>query len=963
MKKELYLLTALLLMTSMPVVAQLTEQWHSQFNGKGDFTDEYNCIAKDDNDNIYIGGSTVNTDVNRDYLLIKKDISGNTVWKKVYNGPGNGPDEIKAIVVKNQKVYVTGYGNNVSVGNDYWTMCFSTDGDSLWSNLYNDPTFNQYDEANDLFVDNNGNVYVTGDSDRDITGVTNYDYLTIKLSTTGSLLWATRYNGTGNGTDRAAGIVADASGNAYITGRSANPNDDDYVTIKYNSSGVQQWLQIVDNGGIDRATDIGIDAADNIYVTGRRDNGNDDDYYTVKYNSGGTEVFNKIFDFVQDDRAEAIAVNSDGSFAVTGRSDGNATPVLNYNYFTVMYGTTGTQIWSASFEGTGGNDDVPMDILITPDGRVAVCGDSDSDPSMNVSKNGVMVFYNSAGQMISSYNYNGNAGKNDTYNAVLILSTGQICVAGSTENISFQKDAILSIQQSADMYNNILENGAGDNSDNIRGLIVDTNNNVYVTGYSVGKDADRDMCLVKLNTSGDTLWSRTISGSMFGSDDDANSIAFDNTGNIVIAGYIKNSATGSDVAIAKYNANGAQLWLTLFDGFVHESDRALDMKTDDSGNIYITGKTDINATIVANDEVFTAKYNANGVLLWSATYTGGITGAERGKLIEVAPSGNVYVCGRKFNGTSEDILLIKYNGSGAQQWAVSFDGDGQGNDDPTDMVIDANENIYITGSQESQLNTLYTDYLTLKYNSAGVLQWQKAFGNPIGIDAAEAVAINSAGEVFVTGTVKNAGLDIVTLKYDNNGNEIWNNVFNGSTSLDDFGDDISLNSAGEVFVTGHSNAGTAADVNFDMVTYRIDNDGTSSLLTPFALSDSSDVPNLMYWKNSTLYLAGSTWSNIGQRNKIVVKYNFTDAVAENSTAASFVSVYPNPSSEDFILKSDGQLLGQVIVTDMSGKIVFEKKQIQSSSLHIDSSTFVSGVYLCKISGEKNIQNQIIIKLD
>jgi uncharacterized delta-60 repeat protein len=963
MKKELYLLIALLSMTSMPIAAQLTEQWHSQFNGKGDFTDEYNCIAKDDNDNIYIGGSTVNTDVNRDYLLIKKDISGNTVWKKVYNGPGNGPDEIKAIAVKNQKVYVTGYGNNVSVGNDYWTMCFSTDGDSLWSNLYNDPTFNQYDEANDLFVDNNGNVYVTGDSDRDITGITNYDYLTIKLSSAGSLLWATRYNGTGNGTDRAASIVADASGNSYITGRSANPNDDDYVTIKYNSSGVQQWLQIVDNGGIDRATDMGIDAADNIYVTGRRDNGNDDDYYTVKYSSVGTEIFNKIFDFVEDDRAEAIAVNSDGSFAVTGRSDGNATPVLNYNYFTVMYGTTGTQIWSASFEGTGGNDDVPMDILITPDGRVAVCGDSDADPSINISKNGVMVFYNSAGQLISSYNYNGNAGKNDTYNAVLILNTGQICVAGSTENASYQKDAILSVQQSADMYNNILENGVGDNSDNIRGLIVDTNNNVYVTGYSVGKDTDRDMCLVKLNTSGDTLWSRTITGSMFGSDDDANSIAFDNAGNIVIAGYIKNSATGSDVAIAKYNANGAQLWLTLFDGVVHESDRALDMKTDASGNIYITGKTDINATIVANDEVFTAKYNANGVLLWSATYTGGISGAERGKLIEVAPSGNVYVCGRKFNGTSEDVLLIKYNGSGAQQWAVSFDGDGQGNDDPTDMVIDANENIYITGSQESQLNTLYTDYLTLKYNSAGVLQWQQAFGNPIGIDAAEALVINSAGEVFVTGAVKNAGLDIVTLKYDNNGTEIWNNVFNGSTSLDDFGDDISLNSVGEVFVTGHSNAGTAADINFDMVTYRIDNDGTSSLLTPFALSDSSDVPNLMYWKNSTLYLAGSTWSNTGQRNKIVVKYNFTDAVSENSDVASFVTVYPNPSSEDFFLKSDGQLLSKVIVTDMSGKIVFEKQQIQSSSLHIDASKFVSGVYLCKISGEKNIQNQIIIKID
>ncbi len=369
--------------------AQINEVWHSMFNGQGDFTDRYTCMVLVD-DGAFLGGSTQVEDHNQDFLLCKADLQGNVLWRKQFHGTGVGPDEVKAIGFFNGTVVATGYGSSFGVGNDYYTFCYSDAGDSLWTNIYNDPLYSQYDEPNDLAIDNAGNIYVTGESDRDVTFNTNHDFLTIKLDPQGGLLWTARFNGTANSTDRAAAIVVDAQGNAYVTGRSFNGGDDDYMTIKYNASGVVQWSNPVDNGGTDRATDIGIDGNGNVYVTGRRNNGNDDDYYTVKYSPAGTTLLQSVYDFVEDDRAEKIAVRADGSYVVTGRSDGNAGVLLNYNFYTVGYSAAGNQLWATMFTGVGNNDDVPTCIATLADGTVAVGGYSDADSGAGISNNAVL---------------------------------------------------------------------------------------------------------------------------------------------------------------------------------------------------------------------------------------------------------------------------------------------------------------------------------------------------------------------------------------------------------------------------------------------------------------------------------------------------------------------------------------------------------------------------------------------
>ena len=83
------------------------------------------------------------------------------------------------------------------------------------------------DHAVGVVVDASGNTYVTGTSKA--WGTASTDIATIKYDPDGKVLWNKRYNGTGNGSDGAAAIAVDGNGNVYVTGES----DRDYLTIKY----------------------------------------------------------------------------------------------------------------------------------------------------------------------------------------------------------------------------------------------------------------------------------------------------------------------------------------------------------------------------------------------------------------------------------------------------------------------------------------------------------------------------------------------------------------------------------------------------------------------------------------------------------------------------------------------------------------------------------------------------------
>ena len=94
---------------------------------------------------------------------------------------------------------------------------------------------------------------------------------------------------------------------------------------------------------------------------------------------------------------------------------------------------------------------------------------------------------------------------------------------------------------------------------------------------------------------------------------------------VIISGYVKNSGTGSEVLVAKYDLNGNLLWSTQYNSAFNESERSADMVVDATGNIYITGRTDIDPVSSSNNEILVQKYNTNGAIVWTNVVAGNIS--------------------------------------------------------------------------------------------------------------------------------------------------------------------------------------------------------------------------------------------------------------------------------------------------------------------------------------------------
>ncbi len=157
-------------------------------------------------------------------------------------------------------------------------------------------------------------------------------------------------------------------------------------------------------------------------------------------------------------------------------------------------------------------------------------------------------------------------------------------------------------------------------------------------------------------------------------------------------------------------------------------------------------------------------------------------------VIKTDASKNIYIAGATLNDLNNyDIFVVKYNSKGELQWMNQYNGDGDGDDAATGIFIDADENVYITG-------TITTDscrqMVNIKYDSGGTQVWLRAYngsGNLYGSGAD--ITGDTLGNVYITGFSYNGNLnsDVITIMYDSTGNQKWLNNYHAMAPLNEVG--------------------------------------------------------------------------------------------------------------------------------------------------------------------------------
>jgi uncharacterized delta-60 repeat protein len=292
-------------------------------------------IKVDQNENVYVTGWMSDGFTGGEFVTLKYNSAGNLQWARSYKGPGTSIDYSNCIVVDNNgNVYITGWSGGENNLHDMTTIKYSPDGDSLWVRRYNG-TANDNDYAYWLDLDNEGNIYVTGQSVE--TGSDN-DITTIKYSPDGDVLWIKHYNGPSNGYDAGWTIAVDDEGSAFVTGNHTTANGLNGATLKYTSAGDLSWVSTFDGPGSggDIFFTMVLDDSSNVYVSGFVSNAGTSDIGTVKYDSSGNEKWAVLYNGEANsyDGAYIVTLDNSQNVIVTGYSSGNGT---DYNYTTIKY--------------------------------------------------------------------------------------------------------------------------------------------------------------------------------------------------------------------------------------------------------------------------------------------------------------------------------------------------------------------------------------------------------------------------------------------------------------------------------------------------------------------------------------------------------------------------------------------------------------------------------------------------
>jgi hypothetical protein len=491
-------------------------------------------------------------------------------------------------------------------------------------------------------------------------------------------------------------------------------------------------------------------------------------------------------------------------------------------------------------------------------------------------------------------------------------------------------------------------------------------------------------------------------------------VAADPSGDVITIGEFWGSAsfgltstggTNSDIFITRSDASGYPIWAKKFGGSLADVSRALFI--DANGSIYLAGS--IYGTVVFdsftltasnNEDNFICKMNSMGNVIWIKQFASNSL-FQINKITSDA-SGNVYATGNFSNtavldsysitsGGARDVFLVKLNSSGNCQFLTSIG--NSGSDEGYDITVDANGNIYNTGTFQGTVafNT-YTltslggqDGFAAKLNPTGSVLWVKQIAGS-NTEFGYGIKLDSNGDIVLVGAATApAYLDTYTIttgsafmaKMNTAGNVSW---------VKSLGNDTSLVTIGALDTDGSGNyylAGTFLGT-IGLGTSTLTSDAQDSYVTKHDLAGNvvwakqlggpgtQDFESVSVHSSGKVYTTGQISGytaidnftfNPNNDEMILAKISTTPMGIEQFQSGSEIKVYPNPTADVLNVYCERLTMPfQIKLINNFGTVVYEQKNVASAHHKVDISALHKGIYFLKLDFDsESIVQKIIIE--
>ena len=426
--------------------------------------------------------------------------------------------------------------------------------------------------------------------------------------------------------------------------------------------------------------------------------------------------------------------------------------------------------------------------------------------------------------------------------------------------------------------------------------VIETQSKEYVvTGQlnDQGFGGKADLYLVKTDSLGDTLWTRSFGEA---DDDFGNSVVETTDGGYAACGTTRRfngTAWQVDAYLIRTNANGDSIWTRHYGG--NQTDQAFCIRQTFDDGFILVGSTESFGN--PSGEAYLIRTDMMGDTLWTRKYKEGYS--NRAFSVEQTADGGFILCGRSLSsgsGTDADLYMLRTDVNGDSIWAKTFGGTGfeEGNS----VVITPDLGFLSAGYTQNNASGDKDIYL-VKTDASGFLNWSKSIGGPYPEEALSLT--NAPGGGFLMAGTRIAPpswyTDLFVLKVDAMGDTLWTRTYGGS--FIDAGKSIQPTSDGGIIIAGFSNSFGVSDLKLYLL--KADADGVVSRELPF--------------------LSGP------------------------------VTLYPNPLSAYSVLSVPVELTGRgarLEILDLAGRQVREAVEIREGETPVGPEGLEKGVYLYRV---------------